>query len=331
VNGVDDVALRRFCRSAECLFEIWQMPKFFKFGDAQCEIYRRTRDGTDEHNASGREFIEALWQDYGMFLDRDALKRAGQSMPTVFWELYLANALKCSGVSLRQQRDRTKKNQKGPDLFAANPDVWIEAVMPGPGTGPDAVPYPPRIGGYDVPVDTFILRLRSSFEDKARKMTGYIDGRLIQPGQATVIAISGALLPSAIGEGPGPVPVPRVVQAFVGVGNLVLDVDPKTRETVSRSVAHHDEIRKTSGGPVATDPFIGHAYSHISAVAYSASDWATDPERPGTEFVLIHNDNATVRLPRGWLSAGVEYWRENSELRWTTRSLPPPTIPPSRR
>ncbi len=68
--------------------------------------------------------MEALWHDCAAFVDPDTLQRATLSMPAVFWELYLAHALKSSGISLQPQA-RTKRNQEGPDLFAANPDVWI--------------------------------------------------------------------------------------------------------------------------------------------------------------------------------------------------------------
>src|SRR3984885_3986098 len=164
------------------------MGTFFKQGDFPCPIYCRTRDKTDKHNAAGREFMESLWFSSAAFVDPDALLRATENMPTVFWELSLAHTLKCCGICLQPQA-RTKKNQKGPDLFATNPEAWIEAVMPGLGTGPDAMEYPPT--GDSVPVRAFILRLQSVFTTKADIMAGYIRDGLIRTGQATIIAISG--------------------------------------------------------------------------------------------------------------------------------------------
>jgi hypothetical protein len=253
--------------------------------------------------------MEALWDDCGAFLDPDTLQRATVSMPTVFWELYLAHTLKASGISLQPQA-RTKTNQKGPDLFAANPDVWIEAIMPGRGEGPDKVEYPPMGVAYDTPVDSFILRLRSAFETKACVMTKYMKEGPIQPGQATVIAISSAVLPTAIGEGP----IPRILKAIVGVGNLVVDIDHRTNQIVSHSVEHREEVEKKSGTIIKTAPFLDPAYSHISAVVYSASCWVNHPKKAGVEFTVIHNENANVRLPHGWLPVGDEYWRESDEL-----------------
>ena len=261
--------------------------------------------------------MEAIWQECGGFLDPDTPKRATLSMPAVFWELYLAHALKSAGISLQTQA-RTKKNQKGPDLFADKPDVWIEAVLPELGTGPDAMEYPPMGIAYDVPVKSFILRLRGAFEAKARIMADYRATGSVQPVQAQVIAISGAVLPTAIGEGP----VPRILQAILGVGNLVLDVSQRTGEIVGHSVEHRDEVQEKSGAAINTAPFLDHAYSHISAVIYSASCRVNHPPVPGPDFTVIHNDNADVKLPHGWLPIGDEYWREGDKLHSERHSTP---------
>jgi hypothetical protein len=293
------------------------MGAFFKPGNFPCPIYCQTRDKTDEHNTRGREFMEALWRDCAAFLDPNALQRATQSMHTVFWELYLAHTLSSSGLSLQPQA-RTKQNQKGPDLFAANPDVWIEAIMPGIGTGPDAMEYRPMGVVYDTPVDTFILRLRCAFETKADVMTEYMKAGPVQPGQATVIAISSAMLPTAMSEGP----IPRIVKAILGVGNFVVDIDRRTGQIVSHSVEHRDEVEKKSGTVIITAPFLDQAYSHISAVVYSASNWVNHPEKPGVDFTVIHNEYANIKLPRGWLQVGDEYWREGNKLHSAIHSPP---------
>jgi hypothetical protein len=260
--------------------------------------------------------MEALWRDCAEFLDPATRERATKSMPPVFWELYLAHTLKTSGISLRQQA-RTKKNQKGPDLFTAGPDVWIEAIMPGLGTGPDAMEYPPMGEAHDAPVDTFILRLRGAFEEKAQKMKGYMKAGPIQPTHATVIAISGAMLPNPIGEGP----VPRILKATLGVGNVVVGIDRLTRHIVTHSVEHRDQVIKKNGTGINTAPFLDPAYSHISAVVYSPCNWVTHPtkEELGYDFAVIHNENANVKLPHGWLRVGDEYWRECDELRHIRR------------
>jgi hypothetical protein len=201
--------------------------------------------------------------------------------------------------------------------------VWIEAVLPELGTGRDAMEYPPMGIAFDAPVRSFILRLCSAFETKSRVMAEYTRTGSLKSGQAKVIAMSGAVLPAAIGEGP----VPRILQSILGVGNLVLDIALRIGETVGHSVEHRDEIQKKSGAAINTAPFLDHAYSHISAVIYSPCDWVTHPVKPGPDFTVIHNDNADVKLPYGWLSIGDEYWREGDKLHSERRSPPADAFP----
>jgi hypothetical protein len=285
------------------------MASFFKSGDFPCAIYCRTRDKTDKHNSRGRDFMEAMWLECAAWLDPDTLQRATLDMPPVFWELYLAHTLRGAGIRLHAQT-RTKSNKRGPDLFATNPDVWIEAVMAQMGTGPDAMQYPPMGVAYDVPVKPFVLRLRNAIETKAAVMATYIRDGLIRPDQATVIGISSAVLPTAIGEGP----IPRILQAVLGVGNPVVNIARQTGQIVSYQVEHRDEVAKRSGTMIKTDPFLDQSYSHISAIIYSASCWVNHPTPPGSDFTVIHNENANVRLPHGWLPIGDEYWRHDDQL-----------------
>jgi len=285
------------------------MDSFFRLGSFPCPIYCRTRDKTDEHNTSGRAFIETLWRDYATFLDPDVLQRATLNMPAVFWELYVAQALHSSGINLQSQA-RTKQNKKGPDLFAINPDVWIEAVMPEMGYGPDAMQLEKLGVAYEVPVDPVILRLRNAFETKARLMMEYIQAKIVQPEQATVIAIGGTMI-AGIGEAL----IPRIAKALLGVGDPVLHIGLTTGRAIDHSIEHRDGVSKKSGIVVKTDPFLDPQYAHISAVIHSACNWVTHPARPGTDFTVFYNENANVKLPQGWLPVCEEYWRENDQFR----------------
>ncbi len=112
------------------------MTPFFKQGNAECPFYCRTRDSDVDHYINGRRFIERLWEECAPFVDANASHHAIDDMPPAFWELYLAHALRRSGITLVRQQ-RTKKTQRSPDLRAANPTVWIEAVTPTPGVRRD--------------------------------------------------------------------------------------------------------------------------------------------------------------------------------------------------
>jgi hypothetical protein len=227
----------------KCFSEVSFMSGFFTSGNFPCPIYCRTRDKTDEHNTRGREFLETLWRDYAAFLDPDALQLSTQNMPSVFWELYVAHTLNSAGITLSAAGTH-KTEQEGPDLFTANPDIWIEAVMP------------------------------------------------------------------------------RIVRAFLGVGDPVLHLDRNTYQIVDHSVEHRDAAEKKNRAIMKTDPFLDPAYAHVSAVIYSACNWVSHPEPPGADFTVVHNEKAKVKLPRRWIPEAAEYWRENDQLRSVPR-LPP--------
>lgn len=139
----------------------------------------------------------------------------------------------------------------------------------------------------------------------------YISRGYIKAGQAAVIAVSGALLEHRYSE----LPIPRIVRALCGVGDLVLDLDRTTRKITGHSVQQFDEIHKASGEPVRTDLFFDPGYARVSAVMYSPSCWVCHPYVPGDEFIVVHNPLATTPLPDGWLPAGKECWFDGMSVR----------------
>ena len=287
------------------------MGDFFKPGTAKCIYFERVRDAMKEPYPRSKAFIQALWDECEPFLDLNAQNHAMQDLPSVFWELYLAHALQKAGVSLVPQ-PRTKKQQRGPDLRAENPEVWIEAITPTSGTGPDAMQHTPLGICYDVPVQSFILRLRSAIKEKAGKMATYIHDGVIPADKPAVIAISSSLLPTNIQEQPH---VPRIVRAVFAVGNLVLEIDPTHQRDTQMAVERRDEVANAKGASIRTDVFLDPAFAHISAIIYSYQDWVNIPKHPGDEMTVIHNPLATNPLPDGWLSVGQEYWWDNGAVR----------------
>ncbi len=94
----------------------------------------------------------------------------------------------------------------------------------------------------------------------------------------------------------------------------MLHLDRNSGAIVDRSLEHREEIQKRNGEPVRIDPFLDPAYAHISGVLYSSSDGVNRAKQPSDNFTVIYNENADVKLPRGWLHAGEEYWREGNQL-----------------
>jgi len=204
-------------------------------------------------------------------------------------------------IVFRSTRDRI--------FITAKPDVWIEATAATPGTAADALEW----GNGRVPNDRFILRLREAIDKKSFQLAEHARRGYIKAGQATVIAISGALLPYCWSE---PL-IPRIVSAVLGVGDLVLEFEPTTMVSIGRSLQYRDGVNKLSKATVRTDVFVNDSLSHVSAVLYSRSWWMDHPEIPGAEFVVVHNPHAQTPLPDGWFPLGKEYWLDRSEVRYT--------------
>jgi hypothetical protein len=287
------------------------MTPFFKLGDAPDPVYRNTRDGLDEHHAKGREYLERIWQEGARYVDPDSAEKATRDLASVFWELQLSYAVKSAGRSLVPRDRMGYKNNEGPDLFAQRPDVWLEAVVVRCGTGPDALQYPEMAKVYKYNPDGVVLRLRSVIRDKSIKLRKYIENGIIKPGQATVIAISGATLPR---RWSGMFP-PEIVRAVYPANNPVIEINRKTKALSDSYVEYRNRVQKSRGAEVATDVFLDSEFAHISAVLYGEADWINQSSPPGADFKIVHNSTAVTSLPDGWFPAGNEYWwRDGARL-----------------
>jgi hypothetical protein len=284
---------------------------FFQMCVPRDPIYRRVRDCSDSYEVKGREFLEEIWRDSAQYLDRNLAERAPSiGLVSAFWEMYLTHALKTYGVAL-VPRNKRNPRLKGPDLFAEAPDVWLEAVAATPGDGLDTLQWEEPFKCNNVPVDKFVLRLRTAIESKSDQLKRHIAKGYIKASHATVIAVSGAMLPYRI-EGQ---PIPNIVRAVLGVGDLILEFERGTMKSVGRSAEYRDQVKNANKAPVNTDLFLNYDYHHVSAILYSPSCWVMHPETPGAEFTLVHNPRAANRLPDGWLELGDEYWLDGADLR----------------
>jgi len=203
------------------------------------------------------------------------------------------------------------RNNKGPDLFAEDPGVWLEAVVVRCGTGPDALQYPEMMKAYSYNPDGVVLRLRSAIRDKSTKLQNYIADGIIKPGHATVIAISGVTLPHRFSG----ITPPEIVRAVYPANNPVIEINRETRAVSDRYIEYRDRVKKSLGAEVATDVFLDSEFAHISAVLYGEADWVNPASPPGGDFKIVHNSMAVTPLPDGWFPAGHEYWwRDGARL-----------------
>ena len=107
---------------------------FFLSGEATDPGYRNVRDLPHWHDA--KAFTEYLWPLYRHLADPNFRTDARNHFNQRFWEMYLACTLIVRGFELH------RLGSEGPEFYFifGGRRVWVEAVAPGPGTGPDRVP-----------------------------------------------------------------------------------------------------------------------------------------------------------------------------------------------
>jgi hypothetical protein len=288
------------------------MNEFFQdTGTDSDPLYEKLKKPENSCCLKARNLVEHMWTACGHLVDKNLRKNARLDFSAAWWELYLAFALTELGISVVPYNSQPRFGKGRPDIVTKKPRVWIEAVTPEAGRGPDALTEPQIGTVFDVPVEAFILRLRNSIQNKRIAIDQYILNGTIPVSEPIIIAISGARLPFRFTEGP----TPNIVRAVFGIGNLVLELDTATMKHLDTSLEHREHVVKKSNKVVSTDLFLHKEYEHITAILYSASDCVNHPTQPGRDFVLAHNPNALVRLPESWLPAADQFWIEGCTLR----------------
>jgi hypothetical protein len=210
---------------------------------------------------------------------------------------------------------RSAQKSAGPDICIAEPGrhVWIEAVAPTPGAGPDAVPPLDADGGW-ISEEHIVLRIRSAIEDKHRLYEKYLDARIIDEVDAFLIAVNGGRIPHA--DVAFPDEVPYSIQAVLPLGAPSATIDTMTLAVVAQGFAHRPRIVKQSGTEISTTVFLDPAYQGISGLLFSTVHPVRSAGGGVRALSLLHNPIAaqTRRLPAGWLPGTVEWWVANDEL-----------------
>ena len=289
------------------------MTGLFDSHSATDDLYKLIATPSNEHDLKAKLFAEKMWACCRGYIDPNAEQARSVDFYPIWWELYLAYALTKAGISLVPNSQRPRRNEAFPDLLATNPRIWIEAVMPEPGNGPDALKEPPLGIVFNVPADEFILRLRTALASKITKVRHYIEKGIIQRNEAAIIALSAGRLPFRFQE----YPIPNVVRALYGVGSITLEIDVESRKVLDVGAEYRDNVVKQSQALVETDLFLRPENSHVSAVLYSSADCVNFPSDPGADFVLVHNSHANVPVQSDWLEVGDQFWRDGESIRST--------------
>lgn len=278
------------------------------FESSEMTSSQRYRDFRDHpYLESHRNLLEEMWCLFEPYSDSNFIREFRLQFDKRVWEMHLV-------VTLLECDHRISSFKSGPDILVTTkpPNVWVEAVMPGSGAGPDSpTDVADRGEGGWVNDDRIILRFRSAIEEKYGKYLRYLDTGIIEEKDPYVIAINGSDVPLSIFEGS----LPRILSCVLALG-IVNYVYPSGEPNNGYpEIGYRESIEKASGSPVATDIFMGSEYSGISAVLFSNTS-AENIARPlGKDFVLVRNHNAANRISQGFLSIGSEWWMDSNELR----------------
>lgn len=284
-------------------------PSFFLPTKNGCLAYKNVRDKPDLcgfKNYGLKNYVESLWEIYRPHADRNFRSDACNHFQSRFWEMYLGVTFIEHGFKICNDKST------GPEFYLENGDrrIWIEAVAPGAGGGPDAVPAQETGVAGDAPINEFILRLRHAIEEKWKKYEEYIKKNIVDPDDIYIIGIN----TKNIALIPWDSEIPAIFKTVYPFGNQRFHFDKNNGKAKKTSHEHRDSIEKKSGSPVSTDVFLDPDYAGISAVIYSHVDCANKPKTFGADFVLVHNAVAKNNLNVGTFKFGRECWIENEEL-----------------
>ena len=156
-------------------------PGFFSVSP-QCDpAYANVRENPELRDF--KCYVEFLWRAYAPYADKHFLSDSITHFQERFWEMYIGVTFLANGFCIEHA------GEEGPDFFVLTTQrkVWIEAIAPGAGDGPDAVPEPEYGASVEprAPVDEVILRVRHAIEEKKRKYVSYVEKGSLDPMTST--------------------------------------------------------------------------------------------------------------------------------------------------
>jgi hypothetical protein len=218
------------------------------------------------------------------------------------WEMLLARHLDAQG-------HRLSSPAHGPDFRFMHNDrvVWVEAISPEPRGLPadwmePAAPNSGRVGR--VPFDEIGLRWTAAFKEKWEKLTAYRRKKIVEEGDAYVIAIHGAQL-GAMPLDHGISQYPLALETVFPIGPLAIPVDRETGKFGKSVTSERFSIRNANGSRVPTTPFVNENYAGVSAVLAYSGDRYSNSSLPA---YVVHNPFARVPVPFGVLGRDAEEW-----------------------
>jgi hypothetical protein len=275
-------------------------PAFFSSGPAGSLYAAHLEHG----NKTGvRQRIEDLWARYHPYCpDSHFLTDARKHFVQRTWEMYFACALLDAGFELE------RPPPKGPDILTTvdGSKLWIEAVAPTVGEGPDAVPGREKRGrmvgrvwsGSPPSDESLILRCASALTYKLTKWQEYVSQGAVAHTDRFAIAISLGDIDEAFLSDTG---APVIMKALFPIGPYYMafpvgrpDVEPQG------GYQYRDKVMKRRGSAVATTLLEHHPVAK-SLVGVFFTEWGiwNAPAQTGHDIVFVHNPFMNERVREG--------------------------------
>ena len=256
--------------------------KFFLPGEGTDLGYINIRDRP--HHEETRQFINLLWDQYSSIADPLFRQEASKHCLERFWEMYLAVALVQRGCEV------VRVGNEGPEFYVKHRQrrVWVEAVAPGPGVGPDRVEIQHDDDCHEVPTEKILLRFTNALAVKRKKYFEAIKKGIVSSDDSYLLAINSRGIPHP----PFPNTMPSFVQAFLPFGPLTFAIDQRTGDIVKSIYQYRDAVPKVSGANISTKAFLDPDFGFCSAVLHSTVNYVAHPGELGADFCLLHNPSA---------------------------------------
>ena len=281
------------------------MPLFEAMTDPTDALYIEYRDSPERE--AERTYLEALWEIFMEHADPSFRKQLCHDFLGRYWEMAL-------GVFLIRNNLQLLPNKgAGPD-FRVNESspIAIEAIAPGAGEVPNAVPSLRQILGHRSigakPNDEITLRIRSAICEKQIQYSKHRKAGVIRADECYVIAINPLKLRLvAIDTDP-----PHLLRATLDLGEPIAHLGHGQDEADLEYTRRPVVLRKRNNSDVRTDIFLTPDHAGISAILMSF----LKPQHRNMEpdIKLLHNPYALNRLPMCLLPGATEYWLEGDEI-----------------
>lgn len=255
---------------------------FFIRGKGSDIGYINVRDSP--HHENTRKFVDSLWAKYKPLADVHFKEDAKNHFLQRFWEMYVAVTFLEAGLKL------VPVGGEGPEFYfeSSQRRIFVEAIAPGPGTGPDKVPEPQYGVARKVSTEKILLRFTHALAEKRKKYLEALEKGIVTCDDGYLLAINS----NEIHHGPTGNTMPYFVQAFLPFGPLAVALDLKTEKIVDSFHQYRDMVQKETGANISTKAFLDPEFQFVSAVLHSSVDCVNRPTEIGADFCILHNPSA---------------------------------------